>query len=412
MIFSTRNYSRLKLRLSRKYDSLLKKQLKEFNSLPSSHLGRWFDRHHLELKTYSQVKWYFLKQTENYLFITKSLSSLSANPEEFSKYDDVIFEKWNQSEFADVFLKRLNLGMSIKDSSKFALKDFEQHLICLGERHLFLREKCHPYYRVQNSLGEINKKKVPTRLTLGTLHLPEKDLKLFSHSKKESRDQSDKIQRALLVIHEFAPEAWNRFKSFTDVIIPIKQQEFVSFSHQELPGYSMINLYNRDFVDLMDDLLHENGHHHLNYYLNLSKIIEEPSDLIYYSPWRRTLRPLRGIYHAYVTFFWAFDLFSSLASTKNLKSPYYEFSYQEKEKIYWRAVEEFWMLDYTYRDLVKAKKQGLISEVGWSFVQEQRKILLRYRNKIVLWEKKLLSFKDQLKDLKKTLKSSTNLYQK
>lgn len=172
----------------------------------------------------------------------------------------------------------------------------------------------------------------------------------------------------------------------------------------------MINLYDRDFVDLIDDLLHENGHHHLNYYLNLGKLIEGTSDCIYYSPWRRTLRPLRGVYHAYFTFFWAFELFSSLASAKEVDSIFYIFGPKEKEKIYWRVVEEYWMLDYTFKDLQWAKNRGLISKVGWKFIQEQRKTLLKHKKKIGSWEKKLKAHRPQLRELKKTLKGAEKLY--
>ncbi len=92
-----------------------------------------------------------------------------------------------------------------------------------------------------------------------------------------------------------------------------------------------------------------------------------------------------------------------MANAKELDSIWYLFNEKEKEKIYWRAVEEFWMLDFTYRDLVKAKNEGLINKTGWELIQSQKKQLDRFKKKIPVWEKKLKKHKKDLKDLKKTL---------
>lgn len=405
MMFIPTTYTRLRTRLERKYAANLNQVLKTI-----SPLSDWLQDGHEVLKQYSPVKWYFLKQIQSYLEIYETLPALSESPDEFSKLDDEIFENWNRSEFADVFLKALNQGKSIKAASEIALKHFEQHLITMGERQLYRLDKTHPSYRVQSSLGEYKKGKKVSKLLETTLHLEGKDLNLMTSSLKEMKSFSQRIEVALKVIKKFSPKSWDRFIAFTEVIIPIHQDEFVSYSHQELPGYSMINMYDRDFVDLMDDLLHENGHHHLNYYLNLGKVIDEPVEAIYYSPWRRTLRPLRGVYHAYFTFFWAFELFSTLAEAREQDSIFYLFSAREKEKIYWRAVEEYWMLDYTYADLQKARRKHLISDTGWTFIQEQRKALLKRRKNIEAWEKKLKFYRPQLRDLKKNLNDATKAY--
>jgi hypothetical protein len=173
----------------------------------------------------------------------------------------------------------------------------------------------------------------------------------------------------------------------------------------------MINLYDRDFIDLMDDLLHENGHHHLNHYLNLEKLIAEPAELIYFSPWRRTLRPLRGIYHAYFTFFWAFRLYSDLALS-DLDNIWYKFSDSEKEKIYWRAVEEYHMLNFTFEDLKWAKTQGLIGKTGWDIVNSQQRELRKMARFIPVWERKIKSHKKDLQKLKADLKVSKKKFRK
>lgn len=410
MIFNPSIYRSLKSRIKARYEKDLKSIIKTFKKLPDSEISVWFADHASELKEYSPLKWLFLNQVQTFIFFSQNQNALSKNAEEFGEVDDMVFEKWNKSEFADVFLKALNSGKSVSRSSLVALKVFDQHLVSFGDRQILRNFKIHRHYRTQSSLGDVMKAGKLGRLLETTLHLEGKELGLMTSTMKEMKHFSQRIEIALKVIRKHSPTSWDRFSAFTDLIIPIKQKEFVSYSHQELPGVSMINLFDRDFVDLMDDLLHENGHHHLNYYLNTGKLIDEPLEMIYYSPWRRTPRPLRGIYHAYFTFFWAFRLFADLASAKEVDSIWYLFSASEKEKIYWRAVEEFYMLEYTFIDLKYAYAQGLINKKGWELIVSQRKELLKMKRKVPLWEKKLKSHRKDLQALKKDLKAARKQY--
>lgn len=404
MIFSTPQYSRLKSRLKTKYKRNFSVVLKDVRKFPNSKIAFWLEENSDELKEFSNLNWFILGQLQTFIFLSKQDPELGKD--DFGPHEEMVFEKWNNSEFADIFLKHLNRGMYLGKASVKTLEVFDKHLVTLCERQLLKNNKPNKAYRAQTSLGEFNQGTKIGRLLETTLHLEGKDLRLMTSTLKEMKDFSQKIEVALKVIKKFSPSSRERFEAFTEVIIPIKQPELVSYSHQDLPGYSMINLYHRDFVDLMDDLLHENGHHHLNYYLNLGKLIDEPVDNIYYSPWRRTLRPLRGVYHAYFTFFWAFKLFADLSKAKEVDSIFYLFSKSEKEKIIWRAVEEFHMLNYTYQELRWAKKQGLIKETGWKLIEEQQKELNRFKKLIPVWEKKLKVYKKELKDLKSTLKKA------
>jgi hypothetical protein len=411
MQFNTTNYSRLKSRIKRRYQSEYLKSIKALKTYPQSKTSKWIKDHHSEFSEFSPQRWFFLQQVETLLFFL-SQNNETSKADVFSEEDDEIFEKWNHSEFADVFLKLLNKKMSLKKASNETMKLFDDHLVSLGNLHLLKIPSSTKNYRMQPSLGDFKKQKNISKLLETTLHLEGKELGLLTSSLKEMKKFSTKIEVASRVIRKFSPDSWERFSAFTEVIIPIRQEELVSFSHQELPGTSMINLYNRDFVDLLDDLLHENGHHHLNYYLNLEELIDEPIDCIYYSPWRRTLRPLRGIYHAYFTFFWAFKLFSDMVNSKELDSIWYIFSQNEKEKIAWRAIEEYWMLEYTFVDLQWARKQGLISDLGWNLIKEQRSKVLKLKSKISVWEKSLKSHKKELLELKKVLTHARKHYKK
>jgi hypothetical protein len=404
MNFTPTKYSRLKSRLKSRYKKNIKITLQNLKKLPKRNISVWLEQHSNELTDYSNINWNFLTQLQLFHFFNKQDPLLGKT--HFGQQEEVVFEKWNHSEFADHFLKRLNQGSFLGKASLQSLAIFDKHLVTFGERHILKNDKLSGDYRVQGSLGEISKGKKISRLLETSLHLDGKDLRLMTSSMKEMKTFSHKIEIALKLIRKFSPTSWDRFSAFTDVIIPIKEAQLVSYSHQDLPGYSMINLYHRDFVDLMDDLLHENGHHHLNYYLNLSTLIEEPIDNIYYSPWRHTLRPLRGIYHAYFTFFWAFKLFSDLTKSKEMDSIYYLFSKTEKEKIIWRAIEEYYMLLFSFEDLKWAKKQGLIHAAGWGLIMEQQAELKKFRRYIPALEKKLKLHAKDLKSLKADLKKA------
>lgn len=410
IFFSNSQYSRLKSRLKTKYKKNLTQALRTLKKQSPTALSRWMELHANELKEYSNLNWHFLTLIESLIFFNSQNVNLGKN--DFGPEEEKVFEGWNNSEFADVFLKNLNRGQILGKASLNTLKVFDKHLVALAEKHILKTTKTFTLYRAQTSLGEFVKNKKTLRLLETTLHLEGKELRLMTRSLKEMKLFSQRIEVALKIIKKFSPTSWERFQAFTDVIIPIKQEQLVSYSHQDLPGHSMINLYHRDFVDLMDDLLHENGHHHLNYYLNLGKLIDEPVDNIYYSPWRRTLRPLRGVYHAYFTFFWAFKLFADLAKAKEVDSIWYLFSPSEKEKIFWRAVEEFHMLNYTFEELKWAKKQGLIKTSGWKLIEEQQAELRCYKKFIPIWERKLKLHRKSLAELKLVLKKATSEYSK
>ena len=78
----------------------------------------------------------------------------------------------------------------------------------------------------------------------------------------------------------------------------------------------------------------------------------------------------------------------------------------------WRAIEEFYMLNYTYEELKWARRKKLIHDAGWPLIQEQQKELNKFKKLIPLWEKKLKIHKKDLKDLKSTLKKAQKDYAK
>jgi len=401
----------MKNNLKKKFEQKWSHLQKKIKNLKEDEVSSWILNNTNLVNKYSSKAWFYLEQIEKYLFFTNSLPLLSKD-DTFHSMDEEVFDLWNNSEFAHIFLQHINSQRSIQEATELTLQKMRKHLIHLGERHL--KHKLilnYDDYVPQNSLGDFVKNKKLTFLHSDLISLPNLNLKIFGHSINETKKFKDKIEKALLIIATYSPLSFQNFITFTEAIIPIKNTEFVSYSHQELPGYSMINLYDRDFVDLMDDLIHENGHHHLNCYLNQKHLFDENPELNYYSPWRRTLRPIRGIFHAYLTFIWAFKLFTDLTQNSLLYNHLYRFSKKEIAKIRWRVIEEYYMLNYSFIDLKIAKDKQIIKESGWKLISQHQQTLDSYQKWIHLIERDLGLFDKDLKNLKKELRSAELKFQ-
>jgi HEXXH motif-containing protein len=130
-----------------------------------------------------------------------------------------------------------------------------------------------------------------------------------------SVDQVKRIKQAWTIIQAAWPEGQDVLALLTARIVPLKAKGVVSFSYRHRPGLSFINCFDRDNLDLVDDLIHENSHHHLNLLLRKQILYHgDHNQQIFYSPWRRSLRPLRGILHAAFTFTMGAMLFERLST--------------------------------------------------------------------------------------------------
>ncbi len=191
------------------------------------------------------------------------------------------------------------------------------------------------------------------------------DLLILSGVRKDGETEDihfTKAERALKTLKDLTPELFENLTKYTQVIVPIYEKELVSYSMAILPSYSSINMNNRDFVDMTDDLIHENGHHFLNSILEgEEEIIFEDDDKIFYSPWRRSLRPIRGLYHGVATFYWAYRLFKELSFHESVSQSFTE---EEIEKIHFRFLEESLLLTRCDAEIKKAFKLKKISSLG------------------------------------------------
>lgn len=121
-----------------------------------------------------------------------------------------------------------------------------------------------------------------------------------------------RLSAALGLLQRAWPEAREAVELHTRVIVPLTEANTVSFSMPSRPGVSYINLEGKSLVDLADDLLHETAHHMLHAIEESGALVRDDGEPRYVSPWRRSLRPVRGILHATWTFGFRSELLDRL----------------------------------------------------------------------------------------------------
>jgi HEXXH motif-containing protein len=169
--------------------------------------------------------------------------------------------------------------------------------------------------------------------------------------------QIARIARACGLIKEAWPDGYELFELLTTRIIPLKAAGVVSFSYRHRPGLSFINCFDRDNLDLIDDLIHENSHHHLNLLLRKHVMYHgDHNQQIFYSPWRRSLRPVRGILHAAFTFTMGallFERLSSWAETRRGRKQWKQAGLTQRDllRARLRCLEEIESVRYSIQDL-------------------------------------------------------------
>jgi len=172
-----------------------------------------------------------------------------------------------------------------------------------------------------------------------------------------SADQVKRIKRAWTTIQEAWPEGQEVLALLTSRIVPLKAKGVVSFSYRHRPGLSFINCFDRDDLDLIDDLIHENSHHHLNLLLRKHVMYHrDRNQQIFYSPWRRSLRPLRGILHAAFTFTMGAMLFERLSTWASgvggsIRWKRAGLTHRDLQRARFRCLEEVESVRYSIQDL-------------------------------------------------------------
>jgi len=219
----------------------------------------------------------------------------------------------------------------------------------------------------------------------------------------------ERVQAALAAIERAWPAGAGLLATLTSRLVPLRARGVVSFSYRHRPGLSFINLSDRDQLDLIDDLVHENSHHHLNLLLRKYRLFDEGrTEEIFYSPWRRSLRPLRGILHATFTFTMGAILFERLSACgKALLTD------QQLLRARFRCLEEIASVRHSLQDLDYAGTElRWIMAAGKSLVDSLGREMDRVRKRIVRYEKVVLRsrYGSELKRHRKELRDARKTY--
>jgi HEXXH motif-containing protein len=207
--------------------------------------------------------------------------------------------------------------------------------------------------------------RTPKPVTIGPTLLYAKDRQPRSVVRTDLK-QVRRISQAWGTIRQAWPEGHGILTLFTSRIIPLKAKGVVSFSYRHRPGLSFINCFDRDDLDLIDDLIHENSHHHLNLLLRKHVLfLGDHNQQIFYSPWRRSLRPLRGILHATFTFTMGAILFERLSTWASgtgglVRRKKAGLTQHDLQRTRFRCFEELESVRYSIQDLEYAGRH-----LGW-----------------------------------------------
>lgn len=206
-----------------------------------------------------------------------------------------------------------------------------------------------------------------------------------------------RIASAWHTIQRAWPEGHDVLALLTARLNPLKAKGVVSFSYRHRPGLSFINCFDRDNLDLIDDLIHENSHHHLNLLLRKHVMYQgDHNQQIFYSPWRRSLRPLRGILHATFTFTMGAMLFERLSSWASGKKGLTRWkraglTQRDLQRARFRCLEEVESVRYSLQDLhyadhhlgwLTGSGRRLVGQLAEAIEKVERSIA-PYRNEVL-----------------------------
>lgn len=225
---------------------------------------------------------------------------------------------------------------------------------------------------------------------------------------KTPKEKVEQLKIAEEELQKFFPYGFSLYKLLTQKIIIVRSNDLVSYSFFHEPGISYINVIDRNLLQTIDDLVHENAHHHLNLILRKYKILQKNSKKVFFSPWRKELRGIYAILHAVFTFSFGAKLFLAIVNEWNkfptkLKKTDFEISCL-------RFVEETLMLEYSLEDLNKnldsftEKGLRLISTLN-SWNMENKKFLNQIKKQI-----KREKFLKQISNLQKHLRKAREEY--
>lgn len=320
------------------------------------------------LLSFTPINFYWVHEVHNLISLNElnhEIKSITPDPECMTDEEEMVFDEWAGSVYSEEFLELINDDPSIYQASHKLIKKYELNLVEKFNAHIARKNINLENYIADSDLGDIDNELVLIQNPQDN-QLEGYPISFLCHNPNEKEKMKTNLLKSLDTLKRYAPKSFQSFTTFTNTVVSHPHDHIVSYSSQYLPGHSIINLTNRDFIDQLDDLIHENGHHYLNTYLIADDLITEEAELIYYSPWRKELRPLRGIYHGILTFYWGFKLFQELINSDFKKVA----TTDQLDKIHTRLLEEYLMISTCKDDITYAYKAQLISQNGFEIVSQ------------------------------------------
>ena len=183
-----------------------------------------------------------------------------------------------------------------------------------------------------------------------------------------------RLARALALVDHAWPAAGEEIRRRTWLLVPLLEPGTVSYSRLALPGISYINVSRGALLDLADDLLHETAHHRLHAWQELADFTRHTdSGPHYYSPWRRSPRPLNGILHGTYTFLFRAELFLRISAADLPLSP------RRRRWLRQEAARELRHCGQSLDDLRQARREGWLTAAGRTLVRSMQRHLAKLR---------------------------------
>jgi len=184
-----------------------------------------------------------------------------------------------------------------------------------------------------------------------------------------------RLARALAAVDAAWPEAGLEIRRRTWMLVPLLEPGTVSYSQMARPGISYINVFRGSLLDLADDLLHETAHHRLHAWQEVEDFIHDPEETRYYSPWRRSLRPLHGILHGTFTFLFRAELFLRILRSSGEGGRSGGPSAAGRRRLAAEVDRETANCSSSLEDLREAAGRGLLTAAGKRLVARMRRRL-------------------------------------
>jgi hypothetical protein len=198
---------------------------------------------------------------------------------------------------------------------------------------------------------------------------------------------------------------YDLYKTLTNKIIIISSPDLVSYSHFTEFGISYINVIDRDLFETIDDLIHENSHHHLNLIIKKFKLLKNLNDnIVFYSPWRQSLRSTYAILHSVFTFSYGALLFENILNNPS------SFMKNNLERVAFRFLEENLMLTYSLFDLQSVESNFYTKgkSILYQLLKQNKNANLKINSVNKLIKSKV--YKKRLSELENNLKIAIKIY--